>query len=105
MLWTGNINKIFNKAISYGCKTVVMKLGEKGCLIGQKNKVIKVPAFKTKVVNPTGAGDLFDAGFIFSFLRGDCVEKAGKFGNLVASFGISRFGDCRYPTMEQLKVG
>jgi sugar/nucleoside kinase (ribokinase family) len=99
-----SLEKILKKFFRFGCKVVALKLGEKGCIIAKKDKIIKVPAIKTKVVNPTGAGDFFNAGFIFGYLKYKSLEKAGMFGNAVAAFAISTFCDERYPNKKKLKI-
>jgi sugar/nucleoside kinase (ribokinase family) len=98
-----SLEKILKKFFRFGCKVVALKLGEKGCIIAKKDKMIKIPAIKTKVVNPTGAGDFFDAGFIYGYLKYKSLEKAGMFGNAVAAFAISKFCDERYPNEKKLK--
>jgi sugar/nucleoside kinase (ribokinase family) len=98
-----NLEKILKKFFRFGCKIVALKLGEKGCIIAKKDKMIKIPAIKTKVVNPTGAGDFFNAGFVFGFLKYNSLEKAGIFGNATASFAISKFGDERYVSEKDIR--
>jgi sugar/nucleoside kinase (ribokinase family) len=95
--------KISEKILEFGCKNVALKLGEKGCLIANKEKIFRIGAIKTKVVNPTGAGDFFNAGFVFGYLKKKKIEKAGIYGNALASFAISRFGDERFAKRKELE--
>ena len=56
------------KMKKYGPNTVVVTLGDKGCMIiTDENTVIEVPAFKVKAIDTTGAGDAFNAAFTYSF--------------------------------------
>jgi len=80
------------KILEIGVEIVVVKLGEKGCYITDGSSELYVPAFPTKSVDTTGAGDAFNAGFIFAYLRGMELEKCGKLGNLVASYCIQEKG-------------
>jgi ribokinase len=98
-----NLVKALKKIFRWGCKVVALKLGEKGCIVAEKDKMIKIPAIKTKVVNSTGAGDFFNAGFIFGYLKYKSLEKAGMFGNATASFAISKFCDERYANENYVK--
>jgi ribokinase len=98
-----SLEKILKKFFRFGCKVVALKLGKKGCIIAKKGKMIKIPAIKTKVNNSTGAGDFFNAGFVFGYLKYKSLEKAGMFGNAVAAFAISKFCDERYPNEKKLK--
>ncbi|MGB9729357.1 MAG: carbohydrate kinase family protein [Thermoprotei archaeon] len=76
--------------INYGLSIVVVKLGSDGSLAVTKNKKIKIPAFKVKAVNTTGAGDAFNAGFLKAFLLNMEIEDALKIGNAVAALSITK---------------
>ncbi|MFN3663286.1 adenosine kinase [Yoonia sp.] len=51
-----------------------------------------VPAVPTQIVDATGAGDLFAAGFLWALAEGYHLESCGKMGNLAASEVISHIG-------------
>jgi sugar/nucleoside kinase (ribokinase family) len=73
--------------------TVVVTLAEKGaCAIrgGERTTVPAVPI--ATVVDTTGAGDLFAAGFLHAQARGDDLEASLKLGALCAAEIISHFG-------------
>jgi len=66
---------------------------EKGCVIASKNGVMAVPAFPIQqIVDTTGAGDLFAAGFLFGLSRGVGHENAGRLGALAAAEVIQHIG-------------
>jgi sugar/nucleoside kinase (ribokinase family) len=66
---------------------------EKGCVVASKQGVTAVPAFPVgKVVDTTGAGDLFAAGFLFGLSRGVSHEDAGRLGGLAAAEVIQHIG-------------
>lgn len=75
-----------------GVRVVAVKLGEKGCYVtnGEESHLIK--PFKVKVVDTTGAGDAFCAGFIYGLLRGKSLRECGILGNFVASRCLTRMG-------------
>lgn len=50
--------------------TVAIKLGGDGALMVRGDEALRLPAAEVEVVDPTGAGDAFDAGFIFGLLDG-----------------------------------
>lgn len=73
----------------------VTTLGEKGCRItGSKlEQALTVPAVpKVNVVDPTGAGDAFRAGFLYGYIREWPLDKCAKLGAIVASFAIEEHG-------------
>jgi sugar/nucleoside kinase (ribokinase family) len=66
---------------------------EKGCVVASKEGVTAVPAFPVeKIVDTTGAGDLFAAGFLFGLSREVGHENAGRFGVLAAAEVIQHIG-------------
>jgi ribokinase len=75
-----------------GCKIVVVTLGEKGCYITDGSQTEHIDAVKTDVVDTTGAGDAFCAGFLFGLSLGRELTQCGKIGNFVASRCITKIG-------------
>lgn len=74
---------------------VVMKMGDKGCLVGWEGRCEQVPAVKVKVVDTTGAGDAFAAGFLYGRLLGVGPLDCAKLANAVAARIVSVEG-CSY---------
>ena len=71
---------------------VVTRSGQ-GCVVATRDNVTAVPAFPVeKLVDTTGAGDLFAAGFLFGLVRGAGYENAGKLGALAAAEVIQHIG-------------
>jgi sugar/nucleoside kinase (ribokinase family) len=71
----------------------VVTRSEQGCVVTTKDKVTAVPAFPVKqVVDTTGAGDLFAAGFLFGTVRGLTHEQSGRLGALAAAEVIQHIG-------------
>jgi sugar/nucleoside kinase (ribokinase family) len=74
-------------------KLGIVTRSEKGCVVASGEGVIAVPAFPIqKLVDTTGAGDLFAAGFLFGLVRGAGYEKAGMLGGLAAAEVIQHIG-------------
>src|SRR5579872_3842864 len=66
---------------------------ENGCVVASKDEVKAVPASPIeKLVDTTGAGDLFAAGFLFGISRGAGYENAGRLGALAAAEVIQHIG-------------
>ncbi len=78
--------------LELGAEIVAVKLGKQGCYVtdGKENHMIKT--FNVEVVDTTGAGDAFNAGFIYGLLRGKDLFECGRIGNFVASRCISQIG-------------
>lgn len=82
---------------------IVIHQGAKGSLIVKKDIKIKIPANEINIVNPTGSGDIYDAGFLFAYIyRGWDLEHAGKFAAACAEVHINNL-DIKYPTLLDVK--
>ena len=79
-------------ALSRLVPTVVIKCGVQGVLAKQNGRRFQVPPLSVKVVDPVGAGDSFNAGFLHQFLRGADLETCLHFGNLTAALSTTRAG-------------
>jgi sugar/nucleoside kinase (ribokinase family) len=81
----------------------VVTRSEKGCVVASKDRVIAVPAFSIeKMVDTTGAGDLFAAGFLFGLVRGAGFEAAGRLGALAAAEVIQHIGARPQTSLKEL---
>ena len=74
------------------CPLTAITRSEKGCLILEGTTQHEVPAEPTKVVDTTGAGDLFAAGFLYGLTSGRPLPECGQIGCLAAGEVISHFG-------------
>lgn len=93
-----------------GPQTVVIKKGEHGALLFQKDQMFFVPALPLEeVFDPTGAGDTFAGGFTgylthtqdFSFKN---MKKAVVYASNIASFCVEKFGPDRLLTLKNKEV-
>ncbi len=75
-----------------GADIVAVKLGGKGCYITDGEEHLHVPALKVKVVDTTGAGDAFCAGFLHGMLDGKSLRVCGEIANFVAARKIGKPG-------------
>ena len=82
----------------------VIKLGKKGALAVKDGNVYRAPTYKVKVMDTTGAGDSFNAGFVYGYLSGMDVEQSLKRGNGCGSLSASALGgNTGFPFREQLE--
>lgn len=72
--------------------TVVIKMGEKGCLAGNKKQTLHCPGFKVPVVDVTSAGDIFNAGFLYGFLHKWSLKETATFANACGAMSVSKVG-------------
>jgi sugar/nucleoside kinase (ribokinase family) len=80
-------------ALRVDARRAVVTRSAKGCVVVQGAHTVTAPAFPVeRVVDTTGAGDLFAAGFLFGLARGLGDEKAARLGALAAAEVISHLG-------------
>jgi sugar/nucleoside kinase (ribokinase family) len=72
--------------------TVVVKLGVRGALVYGRGESFRVRAVKARVVDTTGAGDSFDAGFLSRFLRGGSLRECARAGASAGARCVTRVG-------------
>jgi len=73
-------------------RAVAVKLGARGVLVCAAGKQVRVPAVKTRVVDTTGAGDSFDAGFLACFLKGGSIEESAHAGVAAGARAVKALG-------------
>lgn len=84
---------------------VVVKDGANGALVARGEELVRRPAFHVDdVVDTTGAGDAFDAGFLASWLAGDGLERALDVANACGALSTRAIGGVdAQPTMEEVR--
>lgn len=81
------------QAIRHWPGTAALTRSEKGCVVAHKGEVHVIDATPvSRVVDTTGAGDQFAAGFLFGFTRGKPLAQCGKLGVIAAGEVISHYG-------------
>ena len=75
------------------CEFAAVTRNEHGSVVIDGDEVVIIDAEPVdSVVDATGAGDMYAAGFIYGFVRGKPIEQCGKIGSLVASEVITHMG-------------
>jgi sugar/nucleoside kinase (ribokinase family) len=72
--------------------TVVIKMGARGAIAIREGCRFSAPVAPVTVVDPVGAGDSFDAGFLHQFLRGEGLATCLSYGNLCGAFSTTASG-------------
>jgi len=81
-----------------GPEVAVIKIGERGSVAITDKQVFKMPAFKVEEIDPTGAGDVYDAAFIYGILQGWPIDETLRFANAAGAIKVTRFGPMEGPT-------
>ena len=80
------------RTLSVNSKIVAVKMGADGGLAVAGDTLVQAPAIQVEVVDTVGAGDTFDAGFIYGYLAGWSPEKSLKLGIACGSLSTSKPG-------------
>ncbi len=75
-----------------GVKIVAVKLGSRGCYVTDGRESHLIESFKVNVVDTTGAGDAFCAGFLYGLINRRNLSECGRIGNFVASRCVMKMG-------------
>lgn len=78
--------------ISKICEIAVVKVGPEGSWIKRGEEKIKIDAASVNLKDTTGAGDLYAAGFLYGFARGENLVKCGSYGSVLARHVIEIVG-------------
>ncbi len=81
------------KAVQKHCEVSAITRGAKGCTIVSAGEIIDIDGYNvSNLVDTTGAGDLFAAGFLHGYSQGQDLRDCGRMGNLTASEVITHMG-------------
>ncbi len=92
------------KILDAGVKIVICKMGESGSWIVSKEENFFLPAEKVKVLDTTGAGDVYAAGFLAGLLKGLPLKCCGKIATRAAGISVTDWGRKSYPGKEILEL-
>jgi sugar/nucleoside kinase (ribokinase family) len=86
-----------------GPSVLVCKRGSQGSHIFTEQGDFEVPPIQAEVVDNTGAGDVYNAGFLAGLFLGRSLEESALFATVVAAGSVMGYGRDCYPTEEDLK--
>jgi ribokinase len=84
--------KAANLLLKKGIGKIVLKMGEKGALFVDNNGYKLIPAYKTKVIDTTAAGDAFTAALAVRLLEGSDIIPAIEYANKVGALTVTKMG-------------
>lgn len=105
-----NLVKATKEIFSWGTKRIVVKQGEYGAVLFDRDFIFSAPGFPIEqVLDPTGAGDSFAGGFMgYLAHNGDvgekCLRQATIFGSVIASFNVEDFSFNRFKRLEKGEI-
>lgn len=83
---------LFDYCLDLGAKTVALKLGARGALVGDSRQRLRVEPHPCKPVDATGAGDTFGGALLARLVAGDALETAARYAVVAAALSTQGFG-------------
>jgi ribokinase len=93
------------KLLDKGAKSVILTLGEKGCLVAADGKMEFIPAKKVKAIDSTAAGDAFTGALAVGLTEGKSLTEAVNLASHVAALSVTKRGaQASMPTRKEVKA-
>ena len=102
LLTSMDYEKGCRELLSCGPDIVICKRGKTGSSILSQEEAFDVPSEEVKAVDNTGAGDVYNAGFLAGMILGKPLKDCALFATRVAAKSVTGFGRDRYPAKEDL---
>lgn len=95
---------IIDRLRSFGAQKIAVKLGPQGAVVADQQHIYRCPQIDVPVVDNIGAGDAFNAGFLFGILEGKDTQMCGTIGSMMGSLAVASVGDTEgLPDREQIR--
>lgn len=91
------------RLMEVGPSVLVCKKGKQGSHVFTQQGDFEVPAPQVEVVDNTGAGDVYNAGFLAGVFLGKSLEESALFATKIAAKSVTGYGRDRYPRKEDLE--
>ena len=104
----GNVDEAIRRMLAMGPEALLQKKGSSGVcvhLVDQQGKIeqIEAPGYPVEIANILGAGDAFDAGFLYGYVNDMGWYKAARLGNACGAIVVTQHGCANFmPTLEQV---
>lgn len=90
--------------LAEACECVVVKRGNKGAMAVKAGEFVDVPPEPAQVLDATGAGDCFNAGFLYGWLAGKSLTESVVLANICGARAVQAFGGYRgCPSGDELR--
>ena len=103
LLETKESELIISKLKDIGVSKIAIKLGDKGAVVSDGNETYQIAPVPAVVVDSIGAGDAFNAGFLYGILENKSIKESGEIAAIMGACVVSTMGDVEgLPSIKQL---
>jgi 2-dehydro-3-deoxygluconokinase len=78
--------------VEMGIPYVVLKEGRRGSTVFTRGQRVHAPPYEVTEVDPTGAGDCYDAGFVYGLAHGWQLDRCAEFANTLGALTVRMRG-------------
>jgi sugar/nucleoside kinase (ribokinase family) len=101
----GEAQRAAAKLYEWGVREVILTFGSMGSLIYDGDRFYRIPAYKPCcIVDATGCGDTYMAGYLYKRAKGASIEEAGHFAAALSTLKIERSGPVRTGVEDVIKI-
>ncbi|MCX8183671.1 MAG: sugar kinase [Crenarchaeota archaeon] len=87
-----NLEDASKEIFKYGVKLLIVKIGEKGSIGISRQETVFEPAYIVPEIDPTGAGDAFDAATVYGYLKNWRLREILEFANAAGALKVTKMG-------------
>lgn len=100
-----NVDEALPQLLALGPSIAVITSGKEGACASNGSRIERVPAFKVRVIDTTGAGDVFSASFVYGYLKQWKLDKTLRFASAAAALSVGGIGgQSALPTIEKIQA-
>lgn len=86
------------RLVEMGPETAVIKMGDDGAVAVTRERALFEPPFEVSEVDPTGAGDVYDAAFVYGLLKDWPLSRTMEFAGAAGAIKVTKFGPMSGPS-------
>jgi sugar/nucleoside kinase (ribokinase family) len=103
LLTDQDLNAGIRRLMEIGPSILVCKKGSRGSHVFTQDGNFEVPAAQVEVIDNTGAGDVYNAGFLAGLFLRRSLEESARFATKIAAKSVTGYGREKYPRKEDLE--
>jgi ribokinase len=101
---TADAAKAADILLAKGIETVIITLGSRGSYVANKDIKKRVPSFKVKPIDTTGAGDIYNGALAVALAKGKSILEAARYANAAGAISSTKLGaQPSAPTRKEIK--